>query len=80
MNEDWVSQMFEATNPYTQHLLPTNIESVERLVLEHTWTMGDYEELMSYFEDQENKTAYRRMIAVNRMIVSLLKTGKTNEF
>lgn len=79
MKEDWVSQMFEATNPYTQHLLPTNIESVERLVLEQTWTMADYEELLSYFEDQK-PAVYRRMIAVNRMIVSLLKTGKTNEF
>ena len=78
MNEDWVSQMLEASFPNTAPV--TDIETVERLVLRHDWSMSDYEELLSYFEVIENEHLYKRMIALNRMIVSLLKTGKTNEF
>ena len=78
MNEDWVSQMLEASFPNTAPV--TDVETVERLVLRHDWSMSDYEELLSYFEVIENEHLYKRMIALNRMIVSLLKTGKTNEF
>ena len=78
MNEDWVSQMLEATFPNTAPV--TDVETVERLVLEHDWSMSEYEDLLSYFEEIENEHLYKRMIALNRMIVSLLKTGKTNEF
>lgn len=78
MNKDWVSQMLEASFPNTAPV--TDVETVERLVLEHNWSMSEYEDLLSYFEDIENEHLYKRMIALNRMIVSLLKTGKTNEF
>jgi len=70
--------MLEASFPNTAPV--TDVETVERLVLRHDWSMSDYEELLSYFEVIENEHLYKRMIALNRMIVSLLKTGKTNEF
>ena len=76
--------MLEATWP--EKSSETDIETVEQLVLpKYQWGMGDYENLMAYFElnlrlHPEERAIYNRMIAVNRMIVSLLKTGRTNEF
>lgn len=88
MTENWIEQMLEATWP--EKSPETDIETVEQLVLpKYQWSMGDYENLLAYFELQtrvteyftpEDRAIYNRMIAVNRMIVSLLKTGRTNEF
>tara|TARA_B100000282_G_scaffold293070_1_gene267788 strand:- start:278 stop:715 length:438 start_codon:yes stop_codon:yes gene_type:complete len=85
MTENWIEQMLEATWP--EKSSETDIETVEQLVLpKYQWSMGDYENLLAYFELEtrdftpEDRAIYNRMIAVNRMIVSLLKTGRTNEF
>ena len=94
MTEDtWIQDMLEATwgfNPQTgkkpspvlrTEMKPTDVEAVEKLVLPtHQWNMGHYENLMAYFERLDDEECISRMIQVNRMIISLLKTGTTDEF
>ena len=94
MTEDtWIRDMLEATwgyNPQTgakpsvvlrTDMKPTDVEAVEKLVLPaHQWNMGHYEILMAYFEGFDDKECISRMIQVNRMIISLLKTGTTDEY
>ena len=94
MTEDtWIRDMLEATwgfNPQTgkkpstvlrTELKPTDVEAVEKLVLPtHQWNMGHYENLMTYFEGFDDEQCISRMIQINRMIISLLKTGMTDEY
>ncbi|MDA9991690.1 hypothetical protein N9E35_01645 [Candidatus Marinimicrobia bacterium] len=62
-------------------LEPVDVDAVAELILPtHQWNMAHYETLMAHFERFEDKEFLTRMIAVNRMVISLLKTGTTNEF
>ncbi len=95
MEDKWIRKMLEATwgfNDQTgqlpstilrqsDNLKPTDVEAVEKLILPtHQWNMPHYEMLMAYFENFDDKAITNRMIAVNRIIITLLKTGTTNEF
>ena len=90
MEDKWIEKMLEATglkqkninNKFTiSQLNPVDVDAVEKLILPtHQWNMGHYEILMAHFERFEDMAMISRMIAVNRMVISLLKTGTTNEF
>tara|TARA_A200000159_G_C7192771_1_gene284495 strand:+ start:219 stop:500 length:282 start_codon:yes stop_codon:yes gene_type:complete len=93
MEDKWIRKMLEATwgfndktgqvpsNILRYDLKPIDVEAVEKLVLPtHQWNMPHYEMLMAYFENFDDEAITKRMIAVNRIIISLLKTGTTNEF
>ena len=91
MEDKWIRNMLDATWGFNHignlkdpriNLKPIDVEAVEKLVLPtHQWNMPHYEMLMAHFESMDREEAItNRMIAVNRIIISLLKTGTTNEF
>tara|TARA_B100001287_G_scaffold259806_1_gene247362 strand:- start:39871 stop:40149 length:279 start_codon:yes stop_codon:yes gene_type:complete len=92
MYDNWIRKMLEATWGFNEQtgqlpsnilrfeLRPIDIDKVTDLVLNGEWNMDDYGDLMTYFERFDDESITSRMIAINRIIISLLKTGHTNEW
>ena len=87
MYDSWIRKMLEATWGYNEQtgqlpsnvlrceLKPIDIEKVTDLVLNEEWTIGDYENYMSYFERFYDESIISRQMTVCRIMISLLKTG-----